>query len=87
MDKELDKALKDSIESMKKVSFKNRHGEVFTIHCDGILTFMSGDEIDAMVEDDVKIADRYIPLFNERFNIWDKEELYKLGQCLMELNK
>ena len=74
------------IDNLPSKSFTNEHGEVFTIHSDGVLVFMSGDEVNAMVDNNLKMG-KYIPLFNQSFSIWSKGELYKLGEALMELHK
>lgn len=73
------------IKGMKTVSFKNKHGEKFNIHSNGVNVFMSGDEVDAMVEPG-KTLGGYIPLFNEAFSIWSAEELAELGQALVDLH-
>lgn len=75
------------IELMKTAEFKNKHGEKFVIHSNGIYVFMSGDEVNAMVDDKKKVGKKYLPLFNPDFSIWNKEELYALGKALMELHK
>lgn len=62
---------------MKSRTFTNEYGEKFVVYTDGITAYMSGDETDG----------KTIPLFNPDFDIWNKEELYKLGKALMEMNK
>ncbi len=62
--------------SIKMATFKNKHGEVFKLGSNGITVMMAGDETDNEV----------ISLFNPEFNIWSKEELYKLGKALMEMH-
>lgn len=75
------------IDKLPKAEFTNEHGEKFILHSSGTSVFMSGDEVREMVDDKEKIVKTYIPLFNPHFSIWSKEELYKLGQALMELHK
>lgn len=75
-----------AILEMPSTRFKNKHGEKFTIHSNGMLTFISGDEVDAMV-DPTKTIGGYLQLFNPSFSIWTKEELLRLGESLIELNK
>lgn len=79
--------LAELIEKMPKVSFKNEHGEKFILHSNGVMVFMSGDEVRDMIPPMSKINRTYINLFNDRFNIWHKKELYKLGKALQELSK
>lgn len=62
--------------AMKAKSFANEYGEKFTIYCDGMTVYFASDETDWEV----------VNLFNDKFNIWNSEELYRLGQCLMLLN-
>ncbi len=76
---------KSLIENLPSVSFFNEHIEKFTIHSNGIFVFMSGDEVDAMVDDKNKVEGKYIQLFNSAFSVWSKEELHKLGKALQEL--
>lgn len=75
------------IDKLPKAEFKNEHGERFILHSSGTAVYMSGDEVNAMVDDKNKIAKLYLPLFSPHFSIWSSEELYKLGQALMELHK
>lgn len=79
------KEMTEAIESMRSASFENKHGEKFTIHTDGVLVFMSGDEVNAMVSSEYKIADKYLQLFNDPFTVWSAEELNKLGKALQEV--
>jgi hypothetical protein len=79
--------IEKAIEDMPSASFKNEHGEKFTIHTDGTITFMSGDEVGMMVDSEHKYADKYIPLFSEHFNIWSPKELNKLGKALQEVTE
>jgi hypothetical protein len=74
------------IKSMPMVSFENEHGEKFNISSNGLTAFISGDEVNAMVDRTATIGG-FIPLFNQAFNIWSKDELYRLGKALMELNR
>lgn len=74
------------IEKMPSASFENKHGESFTIHSDGITTFLSGDEVDAMVDAE-KTINGYLPLFNDAFGTWSKEELHKLGEALIKVTE
>lgn len=80
-----EKQADEVMSTMKTASFTNEHGEKFNIHTNGTFVFMSGDEVNAMVDDKHKIAGKYLPLFNEAFSIWDKEELNALGKALQEL--
>lgn len=80
------KIVEQQIRKMPAYVFKNKHGEQFNIYCNGVLTFMGGDEVAAMVADEHKIGDEIIPLFNPNFSIWNKEELYELGKALVSLN-
>lgn len=73
------------VETLPVKSFKNEHGEKFNIHLHPMGVLMSGDEVDAMVEDKYKIGGKYIPLFNSHFDVWGKEELNGLGKALQEL--
>lgn len=75
------------VDDLPKAEFKNKHGERFVLHSSGTSVYMSGDEVNAMVDDDKKIVKKYIPLFNPNFSIWSKEELYEIGKALMELHK
>lgn len=85
LNKEQQAQLARGIEQMPVVTFENEHGEQFSIHSDGSMVFMSGDEVNAMVADENKIADKFIPLFNDHFNIWNSTELSKLGEALQQL--
>lgn len=73
------------IETWPSYTFHNEHGEKFTIHSNGIMAFMSGDEVNAMVPPTKKIGG-YIPLFNPDFSIWSKDELRMVGEALIQLN-
>lgn len=75
------------IDKLPKAEFVNEHGERFVIHSTGSAVYMSGDEVNMMVDDKNKIVKKYIPLFSPHFSIWSKDELYKLGEALMELHK
>ena len=77
---------KKAVENLPKYSFENEHGERFHIHSNGITVFMSGDEVNMMVNEEDKVAG-FVPLFNQAFSVWSSEELYKLGEALMELHK
>ena len=79
-----DKQLTAYIKTMPSASFKNEHGEKFTIHSNGLTVWISGDEVNAMV-DPKKTVMGYLPLFTSAFSIWSKEELYLLGKALQEL--
>jgi hypothetical protein len=81
------KEIKDYIEKMPHDVFVNEHGEKFVIYSNGINVFMSGDEINAMVDDKDKIAGKYVSLFNPAFSIWSASELYQLGAAIMYLNR
>ena len=75
---------------LKTGEFQNIHGEKFRIHTNGIYAFMSGDEVNAMVDDKHKFklnGEDMIHLFNPCFSIWSKDELNKLGRTLMDLTK
>jgi len=74
------------IKALPSASFTNEYGEEFTVSSNSMVVFISGDEVDMMVDDDKKMG-AYIPLFNNNFSIWSKDELYKLGKALMELHK
>jgi len=78
--------LAEYIKDLKTVSFTNKHGEKFYIHSNGITVFMSGDEVNMMV-DPKKTIDGYLPLFSSSFGIWSADELYKLGDALKKLHK
>lgn len=78
--KQVSKIIKD----MPKSEFKNSYGEPFTIYSNGTLAFMSGTEVDMTVGGDEKM-DGILPLFNASFNIWSKDELYKLGEALKDV--
>jgi hypothetical protein len=78
------KELAKHFKSMKKVSFKNSHGEKFNICTDGMTYWLSGDEVNAMVEP-YKTIGGYLPLFSSAFNIWSKEEIKELGLALVKL--
>lgn len=74
----------------KTAEFQNIHGERFYIHTNNIMVFMSGDEVNAMVDDKYKMklnGQDMIHLFNPAFSIWSKDELYQLGKSLVKLNK
>ena len=77
--------LAEMISHLPSVDFENEHGESFRIHSNGIRTFMSGSEVDMMVDPELKIMGKYIELFNESFNIWNVFELEKLGESLVKL--
>ncbi len=66
--------------------FKNEHGEEFTIYSNGVMVFISGNEIDAMVDQQYKSQDGILQLFNEWFSIWNPEDLYLLGKALQEVS-
>ena len=75
---------------LKTAEFQNIHGERFYIHTNHVMVFMSGDEVNAMVDDKHKMklnGQDMIHLFNPAFSIWSKDELNKLGRALMDLNK
>lgn len=78
------KQVSQIIKSMPKAEFKNSYGEPFTIYSNGNTVFMSGTEVDMMVEEESKM-DGILPLFNTNFNIWSKDELYKLGDALKDV--
>lgn len=73
-----------TIKTFPKAEFTNEHGEKFVIYSNGMGVYMAGDEVDQMVSDDKKVVD-IIPLFGEAFNVWDKDEIYKLGTALQTL--
>lgn len=77
------------IAAMPSTSFKNEYGEKFTLHTNGVSVFMSGDEVNAMVDEKrfPKIDHKYINLFNPGFSIWNVIELDKLGKALQKLAK
>lgn len=64
-------------QNCQKAEFRNEYGEQFTIYCDGITAFMKGDETDGEI----------VPLFSKEFNIWNKKEVYLLGEALMKLGE
>lgn len=64
--------------------FSNEYGEVFNIHSNGTTVFVSGSEVDSMV-DESKQIEGYVPLFNPNFNVWSNDELFKLGQSLIDV--
>lgn len=79
-------ANEEIVRAMPSYVFKNEYGEQFNIYSDGILTFMGGDEVRTMVDNKYKIGEEIIPLFNQCFNIWNRNELYQLGKALQVLN-
>lgn len=72
------------IKNMPKSEFRNSYGEPFVIYSNGTSVFMSGSEVDMMVDDKDKM-DGILPLFNASFNIWSADELYKLGDALKDV--
>lgn len=65
---------KEPKNDIKKSEFFNEYGEKFTIYNLGGLTiYFEGDETGGEV----------INLFNENFNIWNKEELKKLAKAIL----
>lgn len=83
------KAVAEYVAKLPVAKFTNDYGEKFGIHSDGVVVFLSGDEVRAMVREEVTIplenGDSCIPLFGPNFNIWSKGELFKLGQALKEV--
>lgn len=69
---------------MPKSEFRNGYGEPFVIYSNGMTVFMSGSEVDMMVEEESKM-DGILPLFNASFNIWSRDEIYKLGEALKDV--
>lgn len=67
--------------------FYNKHGELFIIHGGECGVYVSGNEVRKMVPDKYKIGGKYLPLFNEHFNIWSRDELFWLGESLTKLYK
>lgn len=84
--KKTDQELVDYIKGMRLVTFKNAAGEKFNVHSNGVTVMLSGDEVDSMVADELKIDGKYIPLFNSAFGIWQADELRQLGQALKDLH-
>lgn len=82
---EVQKELGEMIGKLPSASFKNKHGEVFTLHATTATVFMSGDEVDAMVDDSMKIDGKYINIFNEEFSVWNIDEIKQLGEALIEV--
>ena len=58
-----------------KTEFKNEFGEKFTIFRTPWVVAFGGDETDQEV----------IPLFNQEFGVWGRDELTKLGKALIDL--
>lgn len=83
------KAVAEYIAKLPTAEFTNEYGERFTIHSDGVIVYMSGDEIGAMVNEKATIplenGDSCIPLFGPNFNIWNTKELKLLGLALGEV--
>ena len=71
---------------MAKTEFKNEYGEKFILEYNGTTVLMSGDEVNMMVKANDKVEGKII-LFNQAFAVWEKEELVKLGEALIELGK
>lgn len=71
------KEILNFIRKLPSTTFKNEFGEEFKIYSSEITVFIKSTETD----------DQIIPLFNENFSIWSREEMYKLGKAIMELNK
>ncbi len=61
----------------KQTSFKNEYGEKYIVYSDGYTIYFTGDETDWQV----------FNLFTSDFFLWDKSELRKLGEAIVELNK
>jgi hypothetical protein len=78
------KSVTKIIKDMPLSKFTNEYGEPFTIYSNGNAVFMSGSEVDMMVDDKDKI-DGILPLFNPAFSIWSKDELWKLGEALQDV--
>jgi hypothetical protein len=78
------KQVSQIVKSMPQSAFKNSHGEPFVIYSNGNSVFMSGTEVDMMVDEESKM-DGILPLFNASFNIWAVDELYKLGEALKDV--
>lgn len=78
------KQMSQIVKSMPKSEFRNEHGEPFAIYSNGNSVFMSGTEVDMMVDEENKM-DGILPLFNSSFNYWAKDELYKLGEALKDV--
>jgi len=75
------------IEKLDSHTWSNKHGEKFTIHSNGVMVWMSGDEVSAMVDPKHLTASKYLQLFSNHFGIWSADELYELGNALMVLAK
>ena len=75
------------IRSLPAFVFKNEYGEQFNLYCNGTTAFIGGSEIRIMAADYTKIGKEIMPLFNPSFNVWSRDELYKLGEGLMTLNR
>ena len=69
-----------------KATFRNEHGDVFTIYSNGEAVLLAGDEINNTVDDKNRVAGKFIPLFNHYFSVWSPDELYKLGKVLRQLH-
>lgn len=76
--------VKEMFESLPTLEFRNKHGELFTLHFADETIFMSGDEVDMMVADEHKIAGKYISFFNPDFSIWGPDELAKIGELISQ---
>ncbi len=85
-DKLTDNEFAKLVDEMKVASFANEHGEKFNVHYNGVIVFLSGHEVNAMVRDEDKLAGKYLPLFNSHFDVWSADELKKLGQALIEVS-
>lgn len=75
----------EMIHTMPSVKFKNKHGEEFTVSGFGGSVWVSGDEVTAMVAPK-KTVRGYLPLFNPDFGLWSTNELYLIGQALVDLH-
>ncbi len=74
------------IRSLPAFVFKNEHGEQFNIYADSTTVYIGGSEVEMMVPYSTsKIGDDIICLFNHNFNIYTREEMYRIGEGLMAL--
>lgn len=78
--------MKPLLKDLRKEEFKNVYGERFIIYSNGVVVYMSGDEVNRTVGKSFKSEDGVINLFNPVFSIWSPEELYKLGIDLQKIS-
>lgn len=88
VDKKILAKFLEKLETFPQVEFRTKpHNQLFKVYCDGESVWVRSDTILNGVNREHKIDDDLINLFNKGYRSWNRDELYKLGKALMELNK